>query len=333
MPNGFRLLATISAGLLALAVLGCETTTHTVVGVSAKAPSGPLQSQAQQILLQGMADPDPRIRANAIEVAATANAIPLIPQILRLLRDPAVPVRFLATLAVGDLHYAAAKDEIAALLDDPDENIKIAAAYTMMKLGGSDYFRIVRDAVTSTDQTVRANATLLLGKSGRQEALPFLYWTLRRDDSADKVIFQAAESIARLGDARIYPKLWTRLISAYADDRMIGISAMGALGTEEAKNAIITMLDDPVLEVRLAAAEQLGTLGDTRGESIVLEVFQKDLAGQADAQEAERIKVLTALAISEIGTDSLTKHLPTLLQDPSKRVRLAAAKAALLSAD
>mgnify|MGYP001110137148 CR=1 FL=1 len=52
--------------------------------------------------------------------------------------------------------------------------------------------------------------------------------------------------------------LWTRLISAYADDRVMGIRAMGALGTPEAKNALTTMLDDPVPEVRLAAAEQVG---------------------------------------------------------------------------
>ncbi len=322
----------IGFGLLILTAIGCETTTRTVIVPSGQTLSGPLHSQAREVLLQEMADPDPRIRANAIEVAATTHALPFIPQILKLLRDPAVPVRFLATLAIGDLKYTQAKNEIAALLDDPDENIKIAAAYSMMKFGGSDYFHIVRDAVTSNDQTVRANAALLLGKSGKQEALPFLYWTLRRDDSSDKVVLQAAESIARLGDARIYPKLWTRLISAYADDRMIGISGMSALGTEQAKNAIITMLDDPVLEVRLAAAEHLGKLKDTTGESVVLEVFEKKLTTQGDAQSIERIKVLTALAIGTIGTESLTKHLSGLLQDPSQMVRLAAAKAALLSA-
>jgi len=185
--------------------------------------------------------------------------------------------------------------------------------------------------VTSHDQTVRANAALLLGKSANKEALTFLYWTLRRDDSSDKVVLQAAESIARLGDEQIYPKLWTRLISAYADDRMIGISAMGALGTPQAKDAIATMLEDPVPEVRLAAAEHLGRLGDPAGASVVLEVLQKHLPGETDARSAERMKVLTTLAIGEIRTESLTRHLPDLLKAPSKRVRIAAAKAVLLT--
>lgn len=331
MSHTLRCLVTIGLSLLALAAVGCQTTTRTVVSPTARGPSGPLETQVREIMLQGLTDPDPHIRANAIEVAVTTRALPFVPQILRLLRDPAVPVRFLATMAIGDLQYTAARDEIAALLEDPDENVKIAAAYSMMKLGGSDYFHIVRDAVTSNDQTVRANAALLLGKSGKQEALPFLYWTLRRDDSSDMVVLQAAESIARLGDRRIYPKLWTRLISTYADDRMIGISAMAALGTEEAKNAIITMLDDPVLEVRLAAAEHLGRLRDTAGESVVLEAFDEKHMTEGDAQSVERIKVLTSLAIGAIGTDPLTKHLPDLLRDSSKQVRLAAAKAVLLT--
>ena len=92
--------------------------------------------------------------------------------------------------------------------------------------------------MASSDQTVRANAALLLGKSGKQEGIRFLYWTLQRNDSSDKVVLQAAEAIAMLRRSRESTrKLWTRLISTYADDRVIGIRAMGALGTEEAKNA------------------------------------------------------------------------------------------------
>jgi HEAT repeat protein len=168
---------------------------------------------------------------------------------------------------------------------------------------------------------------LLLGKSGQKDAIRFLYWTLRRPDSSDKVVFQALESIAMQHDERIYRTLWSRLISAYADDRLLGIRAMGALGTEQAKNAIITMLDDGIIEVRLAAAEQLGKLGEPVGETKVAEVFQKNLLADMDVESQQRAKVLCALAVGEIGSESLSKHLPPLLRDPSKPVRLAAAKA------
>lgn len=280
-------------------------------------------------MLEGLSDLDPRIRANAVEAIATVRETRLMPKIQRMLLDSSVPVRFLAAIAVGDLQYTLAKDDVATLLNDVDMNVKMAAAYALLRLGYPEHFQMVGDAVASKDQTVRANAALLLGKSGIQEALQFLYWTLQQSDSSDKVLLQAAESIATLGDRRIYSKLWTRLISAYADDRMVGIRAMGALGTQEAQNALLTMLDDPVLEVRLAAAEQLGKMGNPAGELVVQEVFDKRLTAQMDLQSANRIKVLTALAIGEIGTPALAKHLVALLQDPSQTVRLAAAKAVL----
>jgi HEAT repeat protein len=134
-----------------------------------------------------------------------------------------------------------------------------------------------------------------------------------------------------LGDEKIFPKLWSMLISAYADDRVTGIRAMGALGTEEAKNALIGKLDDDILEVRLVAAEQLGVFRNPIGEPKVLEVFEKKLTRTLDKQASERTYVLTALAIGQIRTPGLRKFLPQLLENESKFVRIAAAKAVFQS--
>lgn len=323
----------------ALLALGCEQTAQSRSApllsspvVPPAAAVGDMQAQARQIIFDSLADPDPQIRANAVEAVAATRDVRLMPRVQKLLADEVIPVKFAATLAVGDLEYALAKNDIAGLLSDPNPNIKIAASYAISRLGSPEYYKVLCNSIASDDQTVRANAALLLGKSGKQEGIRYLYWTLQRSDSADKVVLQAAEAIAMLRDKRIYEPLWTRLISAYADDRVIGISAMGALGTEEAKNALITMLDDPVPEVRLAAAGQLGKLGDPIGEPEVLEVIEKDVVAGMDPQGRERVKMLTALAIGEIGTPSVTRHLPPLLRDSSKTIRLAAAKAVLRSA-
>ncbi len=322
-------LAMTALGLAMLPVLGCEKPEQTPWLLSSPSPDGDSASQAGQIVLDALADPDPQIRANAIEVVVTTKQVRFMPRVQKLLSDEAIPVKFLAVIAVGDLEYAMARNEVGPLLNDPNPNIKMAAAYTMWKLGDAQFYKVFRDQVTSEDQTVRANAALLLGKSGQKDAIRFLYWALQRPDSSDKVVLQALESIAMQHDERIYPKLWSRLISKYADDRLLGIRAMGALGTEQAKNAIITMLDDSVAEVRLAAAEQLGKLGEPIGEAKVAEMFDKNTLAEMDPESQFRIKVLSALAIGEIGSESLSKHLPPLLHDPAKPVRLAAAKAVL----
>ena len=250
-----------------------------------------------------------------------------MPEVQRLLKDEFVPVRFTAALAVGDMEYRLAREPVKQLLKDPDENVRIAAAYAAARLGFPESFGLVRRAITSSNQTVRANAALLLGKSGDKKALKPLYWVLRDKNSDDRVRFQAVEAIATLGDERIYSRLWAMLISAYADDRVMGIKAMGALRTEQAKNALVTMLDDDILEVRLAAAEQLGAIGSSTGEPEVLDVFTRKLTAGMDKEGLERVNMLTALAIGQIGTAPLTKFLPRLLKDKSKIVRIAAAKA------
>jgi HEAT repeat protein len=213
------------------------------------------------------------------------------------------------------------------LLETGDENTKIAAAYAMVKLGFSEKLDFIRKAVKSEDQTVRANAVVLLGKSGDESALKLLYLAQTDRDSDDKVKFQAVEARAGLGDEKIFPKLWAIVLSSYADDRIMGIKAMGALGTEKAREVLATKLDDEVPEVRLAAAEQLGMLGDKSGELVVLDVFRKNLTAGMDKQGVERINVLTAFAIGRIGTGRLIIYLPALLKNESKAVRIAAAKA------
>ncbi len=310
-----------------LFLIGCQESLKAMLGGSSNVETDNLFDEADRIIRDALADDNPGVRSKAIEIVVATKQLRLMPKVQRLLKDEIVPVRFLAVLAVGDLRYSLAKKDVAPLFKDKDENIRIAAAYAMAELGAPKYHTVYRNAIASKDQTVRANAALLLGKSGDRGSLRFLYWALRQNDSEDKVLLQAIESIAMLGDERIYPKLWTRLISAYADDRVIGITAMGALGTEQAKNALITMLGDGILEVRLVAAQQLGKLNDRSGELEVLDVFTKDLTSGLSKEDRERVNVLTALAVGEIGTNKLKEYLPQLLRDESKFVRIAAAKA------
>jgi len=284
-------------------------------------------SQALQIIQEALVDADPLVRARAIEVVASTGQLKLMPQVQRLMQDQYVPVRFAAALAVGDAGYSPAKSSLNKLLKDRDSNVVIAAAYAMVKLGSLEHLQILRKAATDNDQMVRANAVLLLGKSGDQGSLQLLWNTLQDRSSDDKVKFQSAEAIATLGDRKIFSKLWAMLISAYADDRLMGVKAMGELKTPDAKNALIGMLDEDILEVRLAAAGQLGLLRDPIGEPKVLEVFEKNLTNDMDLQAAERTNVLISLAIGQIRTPALKKFLPKMLRNDSKFVRIAAAKA------
>lgn len=327
-------LATIAIITYAMLCLGCQETVQTSTSWTAPAPSlatpDSLLPEANRIIRDALADPDPQTRMNAVEVVAVTKQSRLIPKVQKLLKDDYVPVRFAAILAVGDLQYSLAQKPITALLQDDNQNIKIAALYTLYKLGSKESINQLQKAIASNNQTVRANAALLLGKSGDKSDMTtqVLWWTLRRPDSSDMVRFQTAESLAMLSDERIYPKLWPMLISKYADDRVMGIKAMGALKTLQAKDALATMLDDNIVEVRLAAAEQLGgSFKDPVGEKVVLDVLRKNLTAGLEPQARDRINIRTVLAIGQIGTPNLIAFLPNFLKDPSKNVRMAAAMA------
>jgi len=313
----------------AVFVFGCNKSSQRTYGHPGGGSIDELVPEATRIIQEGLSDDNPLIRANTIEIVADTKQTKLMPKVQRLLEDDFMLVRFAAAVAVGDLEYSLAESSAKQLLKDKDENVRIAADYAMSKLGSGSGFGLVRKAIASSDQTVRANAAFLLGKSGDKSSLKWLWWALQHKDSDYKVRFNAVEAIAMLGDERIYPKAWANLINIHGEDKITGIRAMGALGTEEAKNALITKLDDDVLEVRLAAAEQLGMLRETTGEAEVLKVFMKNLTARLDKEELERVNTLTALAIGQIGTASVTKFLPQFLKNESKFVRIAAAKAVL----
>ncbi len=290
------------------------------------------QIDAYRIISDALSSNNPMIRVNAIEIAATTKQDNFMPTIQRLLKDPYVPVRFASCIAVGDMQYTPAISTVNELLRDRDPNVIIAASYAMVKLGYPEYLNVLRQSVVNNEnQTIKANSALLLGKSDDKSSTQLLYQLMRDSRSNDMVHFQAAEAIANLGDDKIFETLWGMLISAYADVRITGINAMGTLGTLQAENALSSMLSDPITEIRLAAAEQLGKLNNKTGQNVVLEVFEKKLNMNPEPQSRERINTLAALAIGEIGTPNLTKFLPELMKNESPFVRLAAAKAVFQS--
>ncbi len=323
------ILSTLLLAHLVVFVFGCNDPMQTTSGGLKDTNIDTIYVQAYRIINEALSDYDPDVRCKAIEVVAATRQYKLMPKVQGSLRDESVQVRFLAALAVGDLKYTVAQKTLSPLLRDEDASVRAAAAYAMGKLGSVEYFKVLHTAITSEDQTVRANAAMLLGKSGDRSARRLLYWVLQDNNSDDKAIYQSVESIAMLGDERIYARLWSLLISAYADVRLVGISSMAALGTREATNALITMLDDEVLEIRLAAAEYLGMLRNPIGERKVLDVIEKKLAADLtlDKETRDRINARTALAIGRIRTPALTRFLPKFLKNESKIVRIATAKA------
>ena len=315
--------------LIALLSTGCveEQTAGAAAPLGKTVRIQSLKPRAKIILENGLKSKNAHLRSSAIEVMVDTGQKDMLPHITRLTTDPVVPVRFNATVALGDMRCFSCEKIMRKALNDPDVNVRIAAAYSLVKLNQPQFVEQLRAAAKNPDQTVRANAALLLGKLGSPDNIELLYEVLQNNDSTDKVRLQAVESIARLGDERMYrSKLWALLISKFADDRVIGIRGMGALDTAESRNAIISKLDDDVQEVRLVAAEQLARLGNKRGEEQVYEYFKI----QPDLNKTEMARQTAVMAIGPLKSKRLNSQLPKALDSQSLYIQLLAARSVLL---
>lgn len=286
-----------------------------------------LQKNALAVLQNGLKDQNAYIRSYAVEAAAETQRKELMPLIIALLNDPTVGVRFAAATAAGDMQCAGCAKQVSGLLKDENESVRMAAAYALAKINQPEHTGLIRAGLKSADQTARANAALLLGKLGSLKDLPLLHEVLHDPDSSEKVRMQAVESIARLGDEKMYRgKLWALQISKYADDRVMGIRGMGALNTPESRNAILTMLTDDIAEVRLAAAEQLARLGDKRGEEEVYNYLQT----QPNLNEGNMANSMAIMAIGRLNSPRLNPWLARAINSQSGYLRIIAAESVLL---
>jgi HEAT repeat protein len=301
------------------------------------------KKQAVEIVRVGLMNKNALVRTNSIEVVSSTKTIQLMPMVLKLTKSQAVPVRFAAAIAMGDVKYTAAEYTLKEMLRDKDENVRIAAAYSLTKLGVANYHDKILKALVSNDPTVQANAALLIGKLDYKPAIKALYKLIDDPKSNDMVKIQAVESIAMLGDEKIYPSLWAMLISRYADDRIMGVRAMGALGTQEAKDSIMKLLShednnpdqigknlgDEDIWVRLCAAEQLGRFGSKAGEKDVADYFS-GISHNLNRLPSSPGNQLAIMAIGRINSSNLNRYLPKLLSNPNKDLKLAAAQSLLL---
>jgi len=318
---------------LSMLFLGCEESVST--GVKKPTVAGgsvsKLQEKALEIIYECLSDESSgRMRTHAIEVVSTTGRRDMMPIVVKLLKDEVVPVRFSACVAIGDMKYTGGTFSVKRLLKDADTNVRIAAAYALTKLKKGEFSGQIYEALGSNDQTVQANAVLLLGKLGDRKAISVLKKVAQDSQSGDDIVaVQVAESIATLGgDEDTYQKLWALLMSKYAGNRAMGIRAMGALGTKDAENAILTMLHDETVEIRLLAAEQLGQLGNNIGEKEVLDYLNR-ISSTLDEQSRLRGDLLAVSAIGHIRSSQLADFLPNFIKSSSKDMQLRAAQSVL----
>lgn len=273
----------------------------------------------------------PEERANAIE------ALTLAPGRLATVIGPALVdqnpgVRGIAAMAVGKARLRTVTNLVQPLLSDPSPLVRISAIYAMMRCDQPVDPTPLAEFLLDPDPLVRSQAAFVMGELGERSALGPLQEAARRTipkaaPAAVRLMdLQIAEARAKLGDDSALVDIRMALFPARPEDleaTALAAQIVGQVGDRSSMDRLIYLTAEwdkerrPMpAEIRLAAAASLAKLGRRQG-SFIADMYRKS---ELDVQRAH-----AAMVYGETGWAENLDVLTEMMQDPSGRVRVAAA--------
>jgi HEAT repeat protein len=270
------------------------------------------------VLIELVANPEPRVRAHAIEAMVLGMRGQAEPQIVAALGDSASLVRFAAAMAAGELKLESAREPLLDLVNDANPSVQVAAKFALHRLGDASRSHDLEVAIRSPEARVRGDTAIALGRLGEPTALPLLRSLHSDPDPAIRL--QAAEARWVLADEQAAAVLITGTVSVHPDDQIMSVLALAMPRDRRVMEHVRSRLASEYVEVALAAARALGMLGSDEGYG---------LAVREMASEDPRRRLLAALALGAIGRADSQELLAKGLDDTDSHVRLSAAGAIL----
>ena len=256
-------------------------------------------SSASPRLVSLLHDPSWRVRTHAAQALGALRAQRDARSLHPLLRDPNAHVRWQAAISLGLIRDPNAAGILTEALRDSASGVVQAAAMSLLSIQGEAAIPAVAPALDllpgflrsglieslgpvpgalalsiltaraadSTDAPLQAGAATALGKrpADRARAVPVLVPLLGARDFT--VVCSAAEALGALGDSASVPAIAALLrrtgTPEDGDVRASAATALAALKTAPALEALRTVRSDPERRVRAIAAEGLGLPADS----------------------------------------------------------------------
>lgn len=323
--------ATFLSGLCL--IVGCRSMSSMQVSLIHRVDPADLEKKSRTVVRETLGNDDPALRCHALECVGLMDRGPeTIGWLQEGLTDPVPAVRFAAALAAGDVKAVSLQAELDKLARDEDPSVKMAAAYALEKMGDQRFGGWYDYVLASDNASLCAQACLILGKldntSLRTDSAGKLWNVLRKEEQHVPVRLGAAEALARLGDANIRKTLLGYANSGFADDRIMAISGLKWLNDPVVISMLVTLTEDPQIEVSLAAVAALGSRAADKHRALARENLNYS---DSDPDPARIVRV-RGLAILALGATAEKKDLPLLaekLKAGAPYLRITTAKALL----
>lgn len=237
------------------------------------------------------------------------------------LRHQDAQVRVSAVQAARLVDAASLRDDVAALLNDPDEEVRSWAAVNLANTAAGRSALISQ--LRSRAPTARAVATRALGRIVGQQAIP----TLERMviDPDERVRSATAVGLAATGHNRALPLLALLSRDVQAQVRADAITALGSVANSRSYRSVRRALRDSSALVRAAAVRALARFKLRRAE--------KDLKKIASGDDLS-LALLAAVPLSRLGrVQPALNAIATAMRDSSPDMRIKALQAAAVIKD
>ncbi len=287
--------------------------------------------RAMAILRQAARNPDPSIRANAIE-SLLASPGTLEEIVTAGLVDSNRGVRFVAAMCIGRARLSSLSHLVEPLVRDSSPSVRAAAIYALRRCGRPADPTVLAAMLRSDDPEIRSNAFAVLGELGDRSAAPMIREALgkgmrRVNPIRVRIVeLQGAETLVRLGSEEDIEAIRAALFAPVEQGELsiLACQILARVGDQSS----VPMLERLVMasgtsarppEIRLAAAQAIAELG-ARTQLDLL-----GLAANAARSPDPLVRMQAASLLGHLGGSAAESSLATLLSDPVESVRVTAA--------
>ena len=258
-------------------------------------------------------DPDPQVRASALELIGEMGGEGFINKIEEKCHDPAPEVRLKALQVLQTVRHPKVSQLLEEFCSDPASAVALQALQDLKKIVQEDrYSKILSRAVNSPAEEIRTYALKEIAKISQVKYLANF-------NSLPPQVRKLAGSALLKLDSTFVDHLIGELRSLDPESRLRAALIMENLQVGgKGKDALLAGMKDPSKKVRAAIVKTLGVLGDKTLMGNLIEFFN---------DPDERVRANAIEAISGIGDESAIKLLIPFLEDQNNRIRANAALA------
>jgi HEAT repeat protein len=264
----------------------------------------------EPLLEQGLADPLPTVRKEAVTACGKLGLAGLIPGISALLSDIDPDVRegaIFALARLAELDSESVAQVARSLFSSDDAEHRRDAAYLFAALRDAERLSLLmKDENVSVRKTAVSVLADLRDRANKGHLLMALF------DEDPEVRVAAALALGETGGQDAIDSL---LLLLKDDDPWVqcaALKSLGKLGGEKAMHAVESMLPGATGAVMIAAIEALGVIGGERAIGLLEHALEN---------EDEEVVKTAMVLLARTGTAWLEKHRRKLMRHPHWGVR------------